>query len=311
MTIRFLVIFGLVAGVLAVAISLQGAPARAAAGPCGTSHDAISGEEQELLGLLQSWRNSNLPVSSTLEPSGALNAAAAWFAEWQITNGTPGGHGDGYGRTWVQRAIDCGYSGTTGGQPYASGSGEGTYAMASSGGISVGPSQAISGITYPGSGVYAWTSSSGLPFKCVGVGVARNAAGTAVAWVVVVAQYPAGLPCPGGGSGGGTTATNTPTMSPTPWPTPSPTPSPTPTARADGAKVILGAGWNLTTLPPGPVEQVLARASGCYRAVYQWYGERWLRYVPGAPQYANNLQTLNGGALWIEGTAANCGLVQL
>lgn len=75
--------------------------------------------------------------------------------------------------------------------------------------------------------------------------------------------------------------------------------------------MFLGPGWNLTTLPPGPVEQVLARAGGCYRAIYQWNGERWLRYVPGAPQYANNLQTLNGGAIWIEGTAANCGLVQL
>jgi hypothetical protein len=29
------------------------------------------------------------------------------------------------------------------------------------------------------------------------------------------------------------------------------------------------------------------------------------------PAYANNLQTLDGGAIWIEGTAANCGLVKL
>jgi hypothetical protein len=75
--------------------------------------------------------------------------------------------------------------------------------------------------------------------------------------------------------------------------------------------VFLGAGWNLTVLPAGPVEHVLGRANGCYRAVYQWDGGRWLRFAPGAPAYANNLQTLNGGTFWIEGTAANCGLVLL
>lgn len=311
MKIRILILVGLVAGMLSVVVSLQGSPAKAVAGPCGTAHDALSAEEQEFLGLLQSWRNANLPVSTALESSGALNAAAAWFAEWQVANGTPGGHNDGYGRNWVQRAVDCGYSGTTsGGQPYALGSGEGTFAVAAAGGAQVGPAEAITGITYAGSGVYAWTPSTGLRFKCAGVGVARNAAGTAVAWVVVVAQYPAGLPCPGS-SGTPPTATTTATNTPTVTPTPSPTPSPTPTARPGAPSVYLGAGWNLAVLPPGPVGQVLARADGCYRAVYQWDGSRWLRYLPGTPDYANNLWTLNGGTFWVEGTAANCGLVTL
>jgi hypothetical protein len=45
--------------------------------------------------------------------------------------------------------------------------------------------------------------------------------------------------------------------------------------------------------------------------VYQQQGDRWLRYAPGVPAYANNLQTLNGGAFWVEGTAENCGFIQL
>jgi hypothetical protein len=55
----------------------------------------------------------------------------------------------------------------------------------------------------------------------------------------------------------------------------------------------------------------LHRAKGCYSAVYQQQGDRWLRYAPGVPAYANNLHTLNGGAFWVEGTAENCGLIQL
>ena len=65
------------------------------------------------------------------------------------------------------------------------------------------------------------------------------------------------------------------------------------------------------TLPAGPVSDVLHRAAGCYRAIYQQNGSGWLRYSPEAPAYANNLQTLNGGTFWIEGTAANCGVVPL
>lgn len=75
--------------------------------------------------------------------------------------------------------------------------------------------------------------------------------------------------------------------------------------------MYLGVGWNLVVLPAGPVQQVLARANGCYQAVYRWDGSRWLRYMPGAPAYANNLWTLDGGTFWVEGTTANCGLVTL
>jgi len=64
-------------------------------------------------------------------------------------------------------------------------------------------------------------------------------------------------------------------------------------------------------LPAGPVEQVLARASGCYAAVYRFDGEQWRRYIPGAPGYVNSLRVLDGGPAWVAGTMANCGLILL
>jgi hypothetical protein len=103
--------------------------------------------------------------------------------------------------------------------------------------------------------------------------------------------------------------TNTPT--PTATPTNTPTPSPTPTLRADGAKITLYPGWNLVMLPAGPIGDILYRARGCFTAVYQQQGNQWLRYSNDVPPYARNLVTSNGGAFWIEGAAASCGLIAL
>ncbi len=287
-----------------------GEPAQAAAGPCGTSHDAVDGEEAQFLQLLQAWRDTNIANSSPLQQSGALNAAAAWFAEYQVSNGGFGGHTDNLGRTWVQRAIDCGYDAY-----YAFGSGEGVYVVTSSAPLSIGPSQALAGITYPSSGVRISAPPS-LPAKCVGVAVKRNATGTAVAWVAVIAQLPSAQACPAStattpspSASASSTLTNTPT--PTATPTNTPTPSPTPTLRADGAKITLYPGWNLVMLPAGPIGDILYRARGCFTAVYQQQGNQWLRYSNDVPPYARNLVTSNGGAFWIEGAAASCGLISL
>ncbi len=318
---RLLLFAGLISAVAALFIATRGEEVRAA-GPCGTTHDAVDSEEQEFLQVLQSWRATSGVSNEPVQLSGALNKAAAWFAEWQIANGAPGGHHDSSGRNWVQRAIDCGYTGqTSGGQNYASGSGEGIYAVAGSSLPNVGPQQALQGMISQGpghSGIYM-SGSQSLPAKCYGVAVRRS--NNAVAWVVVIAQYPAAGSCPGGSGRVATatsttatasaTATSTATPTSTPTATPTATPSPTPTPRADGAAVTLYEGWNLVTLPAGPVTQVLARADGCYRAIYQQQGDRWLRYSPDVPAYANNLQTLNGGAFWVEGTAEDCGLIQL
>ena len=72
---------------LAIAALWLSEGAQAATGPCGTSHDAMDAEEYEFLGLLQNWRDANLSNSSPLQVSGPLNAAAAWFAEYQVQKG--------------------------------------------------------------------------------------------------------------------------------------------------------------------------------------------------------------------------------
>lgn len=316
MHMRWLFLPALVAGaaLLAAAAAFQ-APARAA-GPCGTSHDALDPEEMQFIQLVQAWRDQHVSPSTPLQVSGALNAAAAWFAQWQVDNGAPGGHTDGLGRSWPQRALDCGYSGTTSsGTPYAYGSGEGIRAYAASQPVVISAAQAAADITYGGSGVWASTPSSSLPFKCVGAARASSTDGKRVAWVIVIAQYPANQPCPGAATlppaSPSVTSTPTPTRTPTATPTATPSPTPTPGPRGDGASVTIWQGWNLVMLPAGPVEQVLARASGCYAAVYRFDGVQWRRYIPGAPGYVNSLHVLDGGPALVAGTAANCGLVLL
>ena len=88
----------LVTGVALLAVMLAGfigpAPSVSATGPCTVSGAGLDGEELQFLGRLQQWRSSPGGVAhpTPLESSGALNAAAAWFAQWQVDHGVPGGH---------------------------------------------------------------------------------------------------------------------------------------------------------------------------------------------------------------------------
>lgn len=298
-------------------------PEASAAGPCSPATAGVSAEENQFLGLLQQWRNANISGSVPLQLSGPLNRAAAWYAEYQVANGLQGGHTDNLGRNWAQRALDCGYD-----QFWSQGSGEGIYARAGSSSQNIGPTEAMSGITYPGSGVYITTPPTySSPAKCVGVAVARNANSTAVAWVVVIAQYPGGQSCPEAGgsidpgnptstrsttsttstttttSTVSSTPTKTATPTPTSTPTPSPTPSPTPNANYGGT-LSIATGWNLVTLPAGPLDDILDTARGCFNAIYQQQGDHWLRYSPLVPAWANNLTSSNGSGFWIDGTGA-------
>jgi hypothetical protein len=316
---RIVLVSAFGASLLAVALVLGFQPT-AAAGACNPTSAGVSAEEQQFLLLLQQWRQANVAPGVTMQLSGPLNRAAAWFAEYQVANGMQGGHTDNFGRTWVERAVDCGYDSF-----WSGGSGEGVYARAGSAVQHIDPSQAMAGITYPGSGVYIPLFTASAPPKCVGVAVARNPTSTAVAWVVVIAQYPAAQSCPepitGVTESGGdpsspspsaspsSTATNTPT--PTPTNTPTPTPSPTPLAHY-GATLAISSGWNLVTLPPGPIADVLARAGGCFTSIYEQDGDHWLRYSPLVPGWANNLANSNGGAFWINGTGAQgCSRIQI
>lgn len=151
---RSIVVLFVTAAVVLALAAIGRQPGARAAGPCGTPHDALDAEEAQFLTLVQAWRDQNLQYSSPLQVSGALNAAAAWFAQWQVDNGAAGGHLDSLGRTWVQRALDCGYIGTlANGTPYAQGSGEGIRVYASSQPVTVTAAQAAAQMTYPGSGI--------------------------------------------------------------------------------------------------------------------------------------------------------------
>ena len=101
---RLAPMLGVLGLLLCAPLMLVDRDASAVSGTCGTSHDGLDGEEATFLGLVQGWRDQNLANSTDLEVSGALNAAAAWFAQWQVESGAPGGHNDNLGRTWVKRA---------------------------------------------------------------------------------------------------------------------------------------------------------------------------------------------------------------
>lgn len=283
---------------------------------CGTGHDGLNADEVQLLGLVQQWRDQNVSNSIPLQVSGVLNRAAAWYAQWQVENGVPGGHTDGLGRSWPQRIQDCGYTGF-----WYLGSGEAVYGGQSGGGSSdsriyIKPEQAIGGLTYPGSGLYN-PGTPNSPVACIGVAVAQQEpSGRAVSWVVVVMQYDRGEACPEAQgaapapspSPSGTasaTATSTPTATTTP------TPTSTPLASFGASLTLVPGQWNLVTLPAGQLDTILARAAGCYDAVYQMDGNVWRRYSPGVPAYARNLVVSQGGAFWVRASAKNCGTIEL
>mgnify|MGYP006915171141 CR=1 FL=1 len=289
----------------AVVVGLSGESPANATAPC-VAHTP-SGDETTFLGLLQQWRDGNIAGSQQLSQSAPLNAAAMGYAQY-LAN-TPGAQGHGAdgapGYPWATRAVQCGYPANL-----AAG-GEGLAVVESSTVVTVSAQQALNTMTAErGGGVWV-PSDVGLPVKCVGVGKATSTSGKKVAWVTLI--FAASGSCPQQVSGGGTSpspsssATNTATNTATPTATPSPSPTPKPV----GATIALYSGWNLVVLPEGKVADVLYRAAGCYRAVYQQQGGHWLRYSPDVPAYANNLQTLNGGTFWIEGTAENCGLIAL
>ncbi|MEO8539764.1 MAG: hypothetical protein ABI577_08485 [bacterium] len=300
----------LFAGVAILGMGSSATNSAKAIAPC-VAHTPTT-EEAGFISLLQAWRDSHITGSFALAQSAPLNAAAMGFAQFLAdTPGAQGHFADGTsGFPWATRAIQCGYPANL-----AAG-GEGLAVVESSVSVSVSAQQALNTMTAENGGGVWVPSNVGLPVKCVGVGKAVSANGKKVAWVTLI--FAATTTCPQQVTGGGNpspsaspSASNSPTATKTASPTPSRTPSPTPTPRADGAAVTIHEGWNLVVLPSGPVADVLHRATGCYRSVYQQQDGRWLHYSPAVPGYANNLQTLNGGTFWVEGTAENCGFVRL
>jgi uncharacterized protein YkwD len=293
--------------------------ARAAPGPCVTSQAHVSTPEEALFNGINGWRAGALGAPP-MTLSGPVNEAAQIFAEAMIA-GSTSGHLDSYGRTWVQRLIDCGYS------PYwSNGSGEALAGFGSSN-PSVGstPGEALASMTNTTPGHQNGVQAP-VAWACGGVGYATNpnpAPGQLRhAWVVVVAQYSStACPEPGVGSGPPTstsTATTTitttivPTNTPTKTPSPTPTATPTPVAEF-GVTITVCGGWNLLTMPvTGEIDAVFDTALLDVAAIYLQNGETWLRWAPGVPAYARNLSHVSSGdVLWIYRPEPSCEDIEL
>ncbi|MFN0147812.1 MAG: hypothetical protein ACKVT1_15005 [Dehalococcoidia bacterium] len=300
----------LAAGFLSVASPGQDAHAIAAC----VSHTNTA-EEATFNAQLQAWRNTNVSGSLPMTPSAPLNAAAYGYAVFLANTAGAGGHNaDGApGFAWSTRAIQCGYPAA-----FAAG-GEGLAVVESSGNVAVGPSDALAVMAAEaGGGIHA-----PIPAACIGTGKATGQGGKKVAWVTLIfyadpftgvcpQAVTAGPPATATATGSASaTASATATRTATATPTPTQTPSPTPQARFGVTITIPRDGWTLVTLPAGPIADVLARARGCYVAVYQLQGDEWRRYSPEAPAYALNLGTSNGGVFWIKGGSTVCGPISL
>ena len=322
---RAIVPMALLAGGLVLAaaglasVASEGSDANAIAACVGHTNTA---EEAGFNALLQSFRSSDPTVgghSLPLTASAPLNAAAYGYAVFLANNPGAGGHNaDGApGAAWSTRAIQCGYPAA-----FAAG-GEGLAVVESSAVVAVGAAEALAVMAAePGGGIHA-----PIDAECVGTGKATGQGGRKVAWVTLIffadpltgvcPQATTALPSPSASatasssasSSASTSATATRTASATP--TATPTPRPTPLARFGVTVTIARDGWTLLTLPAGPIADVLARARGCYVAVYQLQGEEWRRYSPDVPAYALNLTASNGGVFWIKGSTTTCGPISL
>ena len=296
---------------LALGVTMTGGRPQDARALAACQVHSNTAEELAFIELLQMYRNQHIQGSYPLVLSAPLNAAAAGYAQFLIDHPGSGDHyadGGTQGRAWADRAIQCGYPANI-----AAG-GEGLAVVQGSGPVSVDPQSALNIMaaeTYGGVNVPAIVGAPQV--RCVGVAKVRAANGREDAWVVLLfgtyttCPEPVTPPPPSTNASSTATKTSTPTSTPTKTPTPSPTPPP----RTDGATINLTSGWNLVVIPPGDLDDVLYRAKGCFRSVYQQQGEHWVRYSPEVPAYARNLQTSNGGVFWVEGTAEGCGRIPL
>lgn len=280
--------------------------------PC-VSHSNTS-EEVAMFDAVQNWRNQN-GRSGTLTLTPALNAAAKGYAQFLADTPGSGGHfAD--GSDWSGRAVNCGFASNASG------------AAAGGEGVSDQPSlQAAFDemVAHTGSGIYI-PSSVGLPVKCAGVAKATSADGQRTAWIVLL--FARDGACPGGAAAPtptntattgiptstptktatptGVIPTATPTKTATPTitstPTVTPTPTTTPSQANYGVTLTLFPGWNLITLPEGPLADILDTAEDCYSAVYRLDDSGWARFAPDAPAYVNTMTWSSQDAFWLEST---------
>jgi len=269
----------------------------AAAGLCGADHEAIDGEEAELLRIINSYRADNGAHPLSISP--ILTSAAAWMAEDLATH-SYFSHTDSLGRSPYQRAVDCGYG---------NGAGEN---------LAAGTSWSSASAAFA-----AWRASPGHNANMLGtfyreIGIARYYRdGSPYGWYWVTTF----------GTGSRQQPTPTPTLTTTPTPEappssataptavpPQPSPPPAPPAQlpppADSSAVTatpsvtlrLSRGLNLVVWPGDSASPASVLGGyGTIRAVYApapWGG--WLRYFPELPAWLDTLRVMERGqSLWI------------
>lgn len=272
----------------------------AAARLCGADHEAIDGEEAELLRIINSYRADNGAHPLSISP--ILTAAAAWMAEDLATH-SYFSHTDSLGRSPYQRAVDCGY-GTGAGENLAAGT---SWSSASA-------------------AFAAWRASPGHNANMLGafyreIGIARYYRdGSPYGWYWVTTfgtgsqqqPTPAPTPTPAAPPSPATAPTAVPPQ-PSPSPAPpapppappsqSPPPADSPVVTATPSVTLrLSRGLNLVVWPGDLATPVSVLGGyGTIRAVYAPApGGGWLRYFPELPAWLDTLRVIeHGQPLWI------------
>lgn len=291
-------------------VALGGSRLHQASAAISCPPHANTAEELQFVGLLQQWRDQNIPGSHPLTRSKSLNAAAWHYARFLADNRGAAGHwaepGFTSGAAWASRASQCGY-------PVPAG-GEGLAVVESSQQVTISPAQAITIMSASsGGGIYTPAYVGQPATKCVGAAKAVSADGKKVAWVTLLFGTWSQCADPDTGEPPGTstsaTGTSSPTATATPTKTPTPTPTATPTPVANyGITINICGGWNLITIPVGgSADDMFDTTRDKLGAIYLANGETWLRWAPGVPAYARNLSQVSAGdVLWIYRTEPSC-----
>ena len=287
---------------------------------CSVSDYSLDSEELALLSLINNYRQSN--GLNTLTVSTNLNRAAHWMA-WDLGTTPNWSHTDSLGRSPYQRALDCGYP-QGAGENLAAGNSWSTAQQAfDAWKASTGHNANMLNSYYKQIGIarvhvsgspYGWywvTKFGATDDGTSGGGGSSTPTNTPTPQPTAM---PTNTPVPTQAFNPPPTSTPTqppPTSTPTPAPTNTPpptntpvppTPTPTPNSPSDSLGLQPGAnliGWSGNTTTP---RNALRHVEDQVRAVYSWdaASQRWLRYGPQLPSYANTLTWMRQGeAYWI------------
>lgn len=273
-------------GALLVVFANRAEPAQALAN-CDASTAEVSPVEQQMLELMNAERVRVGAPALKFSPN--LNRTAAWKATDSTSSGPTFSHTDSLGRSFFVRVAECGYPyGAGENLAYGSTSAAGTFNqwMTSPLGhreVMLNPRWRVVGIGNVG---FRWAANFGSVDDSGQTSPPPSPSATQ----------------PGSG-GTASTPTSPPTKTPVP-PTPARTPTPAPTALPRvGVNVALSAGENLVTYtgPEQPIMLALDTLRGQIIEVYEWRvdEQRWAKYAPGVPAYANSFTTLKPNGVYV------------